>query len=177
MIKITQILTASILGIVSTVASSAVWVPDVNNSTGDFQAITFIGFGISSATYDLVLFDAGTSAAIEPSSTSLTLADINGVVEISANPAPYTATFGADTATLGATAEFELALWNSTTSTFAFVTNFSTIIAGNSYNISFGDVTGQVLGVDLAPVVPVPAAVWLFGSGLIGLVGIARRKA
>lgn len=26
-------------------------------------------------------------------------------------------------------------------------------------------------------VVPVPAAVWLFGSGLIGLVGIARRKA
>ena len=24
--------------------------------------------------------------------------------------------------------------------------------------------------------VPVPAAVWLFGSGLLGLVGIARRK-
>lgn len=28
-----------------------------------------------------------------------------------------------------------------------------------------------------ATVVPVPAAVWLFGSGLIGLVGIVRRKA
>ncbi len=27
-----------------------------------------------------------------------------------------------------------------------------------------------------ASVVPVPAAVWLFGSGLIGLVGVARRK-
>lgn len=27
-----------------------------------------------------------------------------------------------------------------------------------------------------ATVVPVPAAVWLFGSGLLGLVGIARRK-
>ena len=26
-------------------------------------------------------------------------------------------------------------------------------------------------------VVPVPAAVWLFGSGLIGLVGVARRRA
>ena len=25
-------------------------------------------------------------------------------------------------------------------------------------------------------VVPVPAAVWLFGSGLVGLVGMARRK-
>jgi len=28
-----------------------------------------------------------------------------------------------------------------------------------------------------ASVVPVPAAVWLFGSGLIGLIGLARRKA
>jgi len=27
------------------------------------------------------------------------------------------------------------------------------------------------------PAVPVPAAVWLFGSGLIGLIGLARRKA
>jgi hypothetical protein len=26
------------------------------------------------------------------------------------------------------------------------------------------------------PVVPVPAAVWLFGSGLLGLVGVARRR-
>jgi hypothetical protein len=26
------------------------------------------------------------------------------------------------------------------------------------------------------PTVPVPAAVWLFGSGLLGLVGVARRR-
>jgi hypothetical protein len=25
--------------------------------------------------------------------------------------------------------------------------------------------------------VPVPAAVWLFGSGLVGLIGVARKKA
>ncbi|HKK14548.1 MAG TPA: VPLPA-CTERM sorting domain-containing protein [Gammaproteobacteria bacterium] len=40
---------------------------------------------------------------------------------------------------------------------------------------------GTILGVDLKQTVPpsavpVPAAVWLFGSGLIGLVGVARRK-
>jgi hypothetical protein len=43
-------------------------------------------------------------------------------------------------------------------------------------------VTSDTMNVRLlsAPVlayVPVPAAVWLFGSGLIGLVGLARRKA
>ena len=38
-------------------------------------------------------------------------------------------------------------------------------------------VTVNLLGTAVAVVpVPVPAAVWLFGSGLIGLIGIARRK-
>ena len=39
--------------------------------------------------------------------------------------------------------------------------------SGNFYdNIVFADVSQ----------IPVPAAVWLFGSGLIGLIGVARRK-
>jgi len=32
-----------------------------------------------------------------------------------------------------------------------------------------------VVEVSLAPI-PIPAAAWLFGSGLLGMVGIARRK-
>ncbi|VAW53711.1 hypothetical protein MNBD_GAMMA05-1214 [hydrothermal vent metagenome] len=46
-----------------------------------------------------------------------------------------------------------------------------------------GRIEGGFSGYDVAAklgevaVVPVPAAVWLFGSGLLGLVGIARRKA
>ena len=33
-----------------------------------------------------------------------------------------------------------------------------------------GEIRGQI------NVVPIPAALWLFGSGLIGLIGVARRK-
>jgi len=33
------------------------------------------------------------------------------------------------------------------------------------------------IGTYLVNAVPVPAAVWLFGSGLVGLIGVARRKA
>jgi len=36
-----------------------------------------------------------------------------------------------------------------------------------------GDIEAQVTSL---PTVPAPAAVWLFGSGLIGLIGVARRK-
>jgi hypothetical protein len=34
----------------------------------------------------------------------------------------------------------------------------------------------KISSLEVTAVVPVPAAVWLFGSGLIGLVGLARRK-
>ena len=40
--------------------------------------------------------------------------------------------------------------------------------------------SARQLGIDMATAyisaVPVPAAVWLFGSGLLGLIGVARRK-
>ena len=43
-------------------------------------------------------------------------------------------------------------------------------------NISAYDFRTTEVGTLTASPVPVPAAVWLFGSGLLGLVGIARRK-
>jgi hypothetical protein len=51
----------------------------------------------------------------------------------------------------------------------------SPMIAGpfTGYNANF-DITS--ITVTSIQAVPVPAAVWLFGSGLLGLVGIARRK-
>ena len=48
-----------------------------------------------------------------------------------------------------------------------------TSLGANAYTVNFSD--GSVLEVDVS-VIPIPATVWLFGSGLLGLVGIARRR-
>lgn len=48
--------------------------------------------------------------------------------------------------------------------------------SANSLQLNFA-MNGATIAVDVITAVPVPAAAWLFGSGLIGLVGIARRRA
>lgn len=47
-------------------------------------------------------------------------------------------------------------------------------LGANSYTVTFSN-GGSVTMVD-AQVVPIPAAAWLFGSGLLGLVAMARRR-
>ncbi len=56
-------------------------------------------------------------------------------------------------------------------------TSFACVAAGGDGCTTFDNSVG-VLGVAgiTASTVPVPATVWLFGSGLIGLLGIARRR-
>ena len=53
--------------------------------------------------------------------------------------------------------------------------------AGGWFDVAFfGDATPVFNGASTVinpSAIPVPAAVWLFGSGLLGLVGVARRKA
>ena len=59
------------------------------------------------------------------------------------------------------------------------------LIFGDSEDVGLYNVAGsvntsyvQTYSLILTPTtVPVPAAVWLFGSGLLGLIGVARRKA
>ncbi len=57
----------------------------------------------------------------------------------------------------------------------------SAVALGSSLSFTLEDggfnlISGFVDSSGSASAVPVPAAVWLFGSGLLGLVGIARRK-
>lgn len=60
-------------------------------------------------------------------------------------------------------------------------------VSTGAYNVSWssmvsgGPFVGQTLdwnltGVASVSAVPIPSAVWLFGSGLIGLIGLARRR-
>jgi hypothetical protein len=82
------------------------------------------------------------------------------------------------------------------TSVFGAATNITNNAGTGPLSINLGGATGNVLifggtldagssydndrfkiaSLDIT-VVPVPAAIWLFGSGLLGLVGVARRKA
>ena len=65
---------------------------------------------------------------------------------------------------------------NSTTGNYSSLTLWG---ADGDYNVNTGmfDVNTTSMGVDLVVTfVPVPAAVWLFGSGLIGLLTVARRR-
>jgi hypothetical protein len=52
-----------------------------------------------------------------------------------------------------------------------------TSVGANAYTVSFNDF-GSVLMVDVNTVsaVPLPAAAWLFASGLLGLAGVARKS-
>ena len=50
-------------------------------------------------------------------------------------------------------------------------------LGANAYSVTFGTGANVIeVDVEIVPAIPVPAAIWLFGSGLLGLVGIARRK-
>ena len=57
----------------------------------------------------------------------------------------------------------------------AFVT-LDYVNAGAKFDSYSVGPTMITLEYEYIPAVPVPSAVWLFGSGLIGLIGLARRK-
>ena len=82
--------------------------------------------------------------------------------------------------TLTLTGNSNFILGFSTDGGMNWLADSSVVSAGaNSYTVSFGSV-GSVLQVDveIMPAIPLPAAIWLFGSGLLGLVASAiRRKA
>ena len=71
-----------------------------------------------------------------------------------------------------------MALWDIDPDDFKNVISFNNVqFCGQvvSDSVNFQNVSGTECAFDTSAV-PVPAAVWLFGSGLLGLIGMARRK-
>ena len=58
------------------------------------------------------------------------------------------------------------------------IDTFSTNVVLNSFTLSAANgLTSTYLNsIDVTPAVPVPAAAWLFGSGLLGLAGLGRKR-
>ena len=54
--------------------------------------------------------------------------------------------------------------------------NFDGVIIGGIEDTGQSGNWGYTLNLSGVSAVPVPTAVWLFGSGLLGLIGVARRR-
>ncbi|MDH5766711.1 MAG: VPLPA-CTERM sorting domain-containing protein [Gammaproteobacteria bacterium] len=70
------------------------------------------------------------------------------------------------------------AMWNNTNSIELTLTNwlYATSPDADSTAVINKTLAGSSIGMSITTVVPVPAAIWLFGSGLIALSGFARRR-
>ena len=64
----------------------------------------------------------------------------------------------------------QTAIWN-----FNFYDGYQYVNHKNDSNYVWAVHSGDV-GIAIPSAVPIPAATWLFGSGLLGMVGIAKRK-
>ena len=130
------------------------WIYDGVGSDGSSNVIEInfdevFGSSLTSFSIDI--------STVAPSST-LEIYDTNGVVLLSSIVAGYSGTDALET---------------------YFVSSISGISGFSIATTSLSTLEGNT-AIDnvivTTTVVPVPAAVWLFGSGLIGLIGFARRK-
>ena len=136
---------------------------NVNFLLGDLQGGTLAMFDESDQSYQ------GDSINIPLASTVGIFGPVNGNNDYLA-----TNSLGDSPLTLTGSNHFILGLnlngvWLSNTSVFDQ--------GANSYTVTFSN-GGSLLMVDTQVIsaVPLPAAAWLFGSGLLGLVGLARRR-
>ncbi len=158
--KISKILIAGFLALFATLANaSTVFEP----TDGDVNFI-FPTLG----GYDLYIFDDSVSVGSMTAATGL-LVSVPEAITFTSAP---DATGSNGTLSLSGDTKFVLGI----TDGVSWMTDNGGYIdlGASSYLVSF-DGAKSVLTVDVA-VVPVPAAAWLFASGLLGLVGIARRR-
>ena len=137
---------------------------DINFLLGDLQGGTLAMFDDSDPSYSGVFIDIPLASTV----------GISGPVN-SNNDYLATNSLGDTPLTLTGSNNFILGLNDGS----GWISDSAIVSLGaNAYSVTFATGANVIeVDVQVVPAVPVPAAVWLFGSGLIGLVGIARRKA
>ncbi len=165
--------------------------------------LSFISVNAYSAMIDGELIVGGNYSIDTPSladATSLTLidvygnggiGDIDGTIDIMTPPG--TGSSMSITSFVPVTNFFSVGGWQLDTSSLYIIDQTAGllnlmgkgVLSGNGFDAtdvtwSFSSSSASSYSMTVASAVstvPVPAAIWLFGAGLLGLVGIARRKA
>ena len=157
---------ASLLSVARVDAATIVWEPtdgDVN-----FLYTTVAG-------YVLGMFDVGDFDGAQANPLMLNTGTGSDTIDIVAAGSDFSATSSVtgNSTTLFNDSQFVLAITDGL-SWFEPVSFFETAPGSNIFQITFSN--GLVTSIDAVPtIVPVPVAVWLFGSGLLGLIGVARK--
>jgi len=167
---------------------------DVNRTSPTTATITFTS--LTNGGYIYLMGD-GSSAAVNVNATSWTLGAITGSnSQTGFTPGPYSNGGSGNADGFGS--------FNQAINSFDGFTHSSTQISfgltdtsgtwASAANVLTPNAAGNIAAAHIfacatacnaangaaatgfASVVPIPAAAWLFGSGLIGLIGIARRK-
>ena len=151
-------------------------VPGVSSSTGT-GTLTLSDAGVLTAVYTVTSTVLGTNTMSLGYTDTLNGTTVGGV---------YTPTSGSshvDSCSPISGNNFCSFATNPATNTFATLTGSFTVVNGGAgaitgtYTTPGGtDTINYTISNVQTPTVPVPAAAWLFGSGLLGLAGTARRR-
>ena len=166
--KVSKLLLAGVLSLSANLVSASTI---LSATDGDVNFLfTPLPAGVT-----LYMFNDDDNNSFAAAGNSL-LVPIPSVVGISGpQSGDYLASNSGGNLTLTNAPDFVLAVYDTNISAWVGDSNPVFYGNGNAAQLTF-DLSGGVLVVDVQPI-PVPAAVWLFGSGLIGLAGVARRRA
>jgi hypothetical protein len=172
-----KILCACVLSLASVAANAAIvhWTP----TDGDVNFSFTLATGSSLAIFDLDDFDGSKSDPLLVNNGLNTGVDTVDIDLAAGSDYTATSVVSTDSITLFNDNEFVVVTTDTSGTWYEPIDWFVAAPNTNIYNIIFAN--GAVLQIDAVASnppseIPVPAAVWLFGSGLLGLAGVARRK-